>query len=148
VDFSTPSAIVQNVPGRIRDLVLRPYPWQLQNMSQQLGALGTLVAYLVLVLLIRYAVVNGRRGIALIAPVLYPAGFLLLAYALSVGNAGTGFRYRTHLVLLGLAAAVVLREHARRSPAPARALESADSTVNASAIRRPQHQPRWDPIKS
>ncbi len=147
VDFSTPSAIARNIPIRIRDLVLRPYPWQLQNTSQQLGALGTLVAYVVLALLFRYAAATGRRGLGVIAPILYPAGLLLVAYALTVGNAGTGFRYRTHLVLLGLAAAVVLRDYARRSPAPARALESADGTVKPSVIQRPQHRPLWDPIK-
>jgi hypothetical protein len=37
--------------------------------------------------------------------------FLLIAYSLSAGNAGTGFRYRSHLVTLGIAAVVVLREH-------------------------------------
>jgi hypothetical protein len=41
---------------------------------------------------------------------LYPILFLAVAYALSAGNAGTGFRYRTHLVLLSVAAVVVLRQ--------------------------------------
>jgi hypothetical protein len=34
-----------------------------------------------------------------------------VAYSLSAGNAGTGFRYRTHLVVLAIAMLVVLREH-------------------------------------
>jgi hypothetical protein len=38
--------------------------------------------------------------------------FLLVAYALAVGNAGTGFRYRTHLVTLAIAAMAILREQA------------------------------------
>ena len=43
------------------------------------------------------------------APILYPLTFLLIAYALSAGNAGTGFRYRTHIVTLSLAMLIVLR---------------------------------------
>jgi hypothetical protein len=56
--------------------------------------------------------------------VLYPLTFLLMAYALSAGNAGTGFRYRTHLVTLSLAMLIILRTAvlARATPrvAPAR----------------------------
>jgi hypothetical protein len=37
--------------------------------------------------------------------------FLLVAYSLSVGNAGTGFRYRTHLVTLAVGAMAILRQH-------------------------------------
>ena len=43
---------------------------------------------------------------ALVAPMF----FLLIAYALSAGNAGTGFRYRTHIVVLGGAMLMALRE--------------------------------------
>ena len=118
VDFSTRSDLVRNLPARVRDVVLRPYPWQVENTSQRLGALGTLVVLCSLVLLVRYARRNSGRALAYTAPFAYPAVFLLMAYALSVGNAGTGFRYRTHLVLLGLATLVVLREHALRTQAP------------------------------
>ena len=34
----------------------------------------------------------------------------MVAYALSAGNAGTGFRYRSHLVTLAIAAMAILRE--------------------------------------
>jgi hypothetical protein len=112
VDFSSRSDLVTHLPQRIRDVVLRPYPWQLANTSQQLGAIGTLVVLVALFLLVRYLRRNRGRILAVAAPFIYPAFFLLVAYALSVGNAGTGFRYRTHLVLLGLATLVVLRERA------------------------------------
>ncbi|MEA2298009.1 MAG: hypothetical protein QOF77_945 [Solirubrobacteraceae bacterium] len=111
VDYSTRSAIITNLPIRISDLVLRPYPWQLANTSEQLGVLGTLVAFATLVALLRYGMLARRSLVRLVGPLLYPLGFLLIAYALSVGNAGTGFRYRSHLVTLGLAVAVVLREY-------------------------------------
>ncbi len=114
VDFSSRSDLVTNLPTRIRDVVLRPYPWQLANTSQQLGAIGTLVVLAALYLLVGYVRRNRGHILEVTAPFLYPAFFLLVAYALSVGNAGTGFRYRTHLVLLGLAMLVVLREHALR----------------------------------
>jgi hypothetical protein len=111
VDYSTRSAIITNLPIRIGDLLLRPYPWQLANTSEQLGVLGTLVAFAVIAALVRYGVRARREVVRLAGPLLYPLGFLVIAYALSVGNAGTGFRYRSHVVTLGLAIAVVLREY-------------------------------------
>ena len=114
VDFSSRTGVVTNLPIRIRDILLKPYPWQLQNTAQRLGAIGTMVALAALFLLIRYLRRNFGRIMTIAGPVLYPAFFLTLAYALSVGNAGTGYRYRTHLVVLGLATLVILREHAKR----------------------------------
>jgi hypothetical protein len=120
VDLSTRAAILQNLPRRMRDLIVRPYPWQLGNWSQRLGAVGTLVAYAILLLLLRYAWLNRGAVFARAGPVLYPLLFMLAAYSLSVGNAGTGFRYRSHLVMLAIAAMVILREHARPAPTIAR----------------------------
>lgn len=115
VNFSSRGAILTNLPKRIRDLLLEPYPWQLGDTSQRFGAVGTLVAYVVLLLLIRYAWANRGAVFGRAGPVLYPLFFLLVAYSLSVGNAGTGFRYRTHLVTLAVGAMVILREHARQA---------------------------------
>ena len=111
VDFSTRGAILKNLPKRIRDVILKPYPWQLGDSSQRFGALGTMVAYAVLLLLLRYAWLSRGSILSRAAPLLYPLLFLLIAYSLSAGNAGTGFRYRSHLVTLGIAAMVILREH-------------------------------------
>ena len=115
VDYSERGAVFTNLPKRMYDVVVRPYPWQLANSSQQLGAVGTLVALTGLFLLIRAAWRRRGQVLALSAPLLYPMVFLLMAYALSAGNAGTGFRYRTHIVTLGFAMLFVLRE-----PVPAR----------------------------
>ena len=112
VNFSTRGAIIKNLPKRIRDLIVEPYPWQLSDTSQRFGALGTLFAYVVLFFLIRYAWLSRGAVFDRTAPLLYPLLFLLVAYSLSVGNAGTGFRYRTHLVTLAVAAMVILRERA------------------------------------
>jgi hypothetical protein len=112
LDFSTRGAVVRNLPVRVFDLVFKPYPWQLQDTSQQLGALGSLVALVVLLLLVSHAWRSRGHILARTAPILYPFLFLTVAYALSAGNAGTGFRYRTHLVVLGVAMLAVLRANA------------------------------------
>jgi hypothetical protein len=124
VDFSTRGAIVTNLPQRIYDLLVRPYPWQLGSTSQQVGVAGTLIALSVLAMLLRYALRVRGRVFAVAGPLLYPMVFLMLAYALSVGNAGTGFRYRTHLITLAICTLMLLRERVSEdaaSLAPARA---------------------------
>jgi hypothetical protein len=113
VDVSSRGAVITSLPLKIRELVLQPYPWQLHDTSQAFGSIGTLFAYAVMVLFIRYAWicrgdVFGRAG-----PLLYPLLFELIAYSVTVGNAGTGFRYRSHLVTLGICSMAVLREAAR-----------------------------------
>lgn len=110
VNYSSRGKVFANLPKRIRDVLVRPYPWQVGNASQQLGAVGSLFALTCLILLVGAA--WRRRGdvLALSGPILYPMIFLLVAYALSAGNAGTGFRYRTHIVVLGFAMLMALRE--------------------------------------
>ena len=110
VDYSSRGKVFANLPKRVLDVLVRPYPWQVSNPSQQLGAVGSLFALAVMLLLI--GAVWKRRGevLALSGPILYPMLFLLMAYALSAGNAGTGFRYRTHIIVLGIAMLMALRE--------------------------------------
>ena len=127
VDFSTRGAVIRNLPQRVFDLAVRPYPWQLEDTGQRLGALGSLVALAVFGLLLIYAWRSRGKVLARTAPILYPLLFLLVAYALSAGNAGTGFRYRTHLVVLAVAMLVVLREHVLRSQTTAAAVSSFES---------------------
>ena len=138
VDFSNRGAVIRNLPQRVLDLVVRPYLWQLQDTSQRLGALGSLVALAVLLPLLVYAWRSRGQVLARTAPILYPLLFLLVAYALSAGNAGTGFRYRTHLVVLSVAMLVVLREHVLRSR-----VDPADVSSLASAP--PRAEPRQSP---
>ncbi len=142
VDFSNRGAVIANLPRRVRDVVLRPYPWQLQNASQRLGAAGTLVAFAGLLALLRYAWRNRGHVLERTAPLLYPLVFLLIAYSLSAGNAGTGFRYRMHLVTLGLAVMVILREHALGAAAAARQPAVRDSRP----VRRAEAEPRPEPL--
>ena len=112
--------MITNLPQRMFDLIFRPYPWQLHDTSQRLGAIGTLIAVGGFFALLGYAWRSRRNALRLTAPLLYPFLFLLVAYSLSAGNAGTGFRYRSHLVLLGAGMLIILREHllARKAREP------------------------------
>lgn len=98
VDFSTRGAIVVNLPRRIPDVLLRPFPWQLGSLSQGIGLFGTVAAYLVFFFLVREAMRRRGEIMTRAGPLIYLGFFLLTAYSLSAGNAGTAFRYRTQIV--------------------------------------------------
>jgi hypothetical protein len=121
VDFSSRTSIIEHLPLRIRDLLMKPYPWQLGDWSQRLGAIGDLIVLALLVMLIRYAWRCRGSFLRLTAPLLYPVVMLTIAFSLSVGNAGTGFRYRAHLLIpsIGIFAILWAAQRARaaaRSP--------------------------------
>jgi hypothetical protein len=122
VDFSTRGAIVSNLPKRVFDVLLRPFPWQLGNISQTLGLLGTTSAYLALFFLIRTLIRRRGRIMDRAGPLVYLTFFFLIAYSLSAGNAGTSFRYRVQIVALFICLIATLWSPARqpreeRSPA-------------------------------
>jgi hypothetical protein len=119
VDLSSRSAVITSLPTKIRELLLEPYPWQVSDSSQLFGAVGTLVAYLVLLLLIRYMWLSRGHIFERAGPLIYPLLFEMLAYSVTVGNAGTGFRYRSHLVTLGICAVAVLHAHVQAERAKA-----------------------------
>ena len=138
VNFSTRGQVITNLPQRMFDLIFRPYPWQLSDTSQRLGAVGTVIAVTGFFALLGFAWRARGDVLRLIAPLLFPFLFLLVAYSLSAGNAGTGFRYRSHLVLLGAGMLIILREHvlaakdARQTQAmAAAAVEAAEREVGA-----------------
>ncbi len=126
VDFSTREEVITNLPIRICDVTFRPYVWQLGSASQRLGAIGGLFALAVLAVLIR--TIYRRRGeiFSRAGPLIYLGFFLLVAYALSTGNAGTGFRYRTHLLAIALCLIATMwvwrteRAPQRSAPTPGR----------------------------
>ena len=113
VNYTTPKDVVLNLPRRTFDVVFRPYPWQLGNVNQSLGLLGTLAALATLWFLLLTALASIGHVMRRSAPFVYPALFLLAAFAVTSGNAGSAFRHRTHLVALGVCAVLVLRAHAR-----------------------------------
>jgi hypothetical protein len=112
IDFSSRGAIVVNLPRRMFDLMFRPYPWQIANASQRLGVTESLFVLAMIVLLARAIFYRTGALLSAAGPLIYPAFTLLIAYALAVGNAGTGFRYRTQLILLLVPILAVLRAHA------------------------------------
>jgi hypothetical protein len=108
VDFSTRGAIVAHLPSRALEVLTQPYPWQLQNVSQQVGLVGTAAAYLTLVLLLAELVRSWGSIMARAGPLVYVGAFMLVAYSLAAGNAGTAFRYRAHLLTVAVCLIVTL----------------------------------------
>lgn len=137
VNFSTRGQILVNLPQRIRDLLLRPYPWQLADTSQRFGAIGTLIAYAIFLALLIYGWQSRGQIFGRAGPVLYPFLFMLVAYSLAAGNAGTGFRYRTHLVTLAIAAVAILREQALEARANRRVAATTRSAARAGGQPQP-----------
>lgn len=116
VDFSTRTAVFRNLPRRSLDVLLRPYPWQLGNTSQGLAVLGTAFAYGLILLLISSAIKSRGQIMARAGPFIYLGFFLLIAYSLSAGNAGTAFRYRTQVVAVVICVLVSLWKFGERQP--------------------------------
>lgn len=135
VDYSTLGAVLENLPGRVGDVAFRPFAWQVSNASQQLGMLGTIIVLGALALL-GQALIRSRGAVMERAgPLIYVAGLLLVAYSLSAGNAGTAFRYRTHVLACVLALIVVLRERQR-----------ADSTSRTQVVTLQDGRPFGRPL--
>lgn len=105
VDFSSVTSVASNLDTRVAALLLRPYPWQVANPSQRLAVVGTSVAWVLLLVAFVLLAMRLRSAVVALAPLLYIIVTLTVVYAMSTGNAGTGFRYRTHL-LVALAAMV------------------------------------------
>jgi len=114
VDYSSREKLIVNLPKRIKDVIFRPYLWQTQNTSQQLGAIGTLLVLVCMALLAMALARNRKQIMDMAGPLVYPAAFMLVAYAISAGNAGTAYRYRTHLVGLSVCLVLVLLAHRRQ----------------------------------
>ena len=119
VDYSSRGKLIVNLPKRVLDIATKPYPWQVANASQQLGLLGTMAMLVGFVALLAALFRDGGGIMRRAGPLIYPAFFLLIAYSISAGNAGTAFRYRTHLVAFLLAIVCTLRETHSKSPIPA-----------------------------
>jgi hypothetical protein len=131
VDYSSREKLFLNAPQRIYDVVFKPYPWQTENTSQTLGVLGTLVLFAALVLLAQQLIRNRSAIMQRAGPLIYPMLFMLWAYAISAGNAGTAFRYRTHVVALALCLLVVLREQRQQQEVERRDLRAPPRAVAA-----------------
>jgi hypothetical protein len=92
------TGLAKTVVLRSIDLILRPFPWQTASAAQKAAVAGTLIWY-VLVLLSLWLTL--RQGLD---PRLVPALVLIvcetIGFALTLVDAGEGFRHRVNLVLL------------------------------------------------
>ena len=108
INFSSRTNVIIHLPQRLRDLLVRPYPWQTSDWSQRFGAIGTIIAVALLALLLRFGWICRGSALRRTAPLLYPTLMMTIAYSLSVGNAGTGFRYRAHLIIPAIGMLAIL----------------------------------------
>jgi hypothetical protein len=116
VDYSSRQGVIMDLPRRVRDVLVRPYPWQLGSTKQQIGLIGTMIALATLIWLLGELIRNRGRIMERAGPLLYVGFLLLLAYSLSALNAGTAFRYRTQLVAIALCLIAVLAQDRLREP--------------------------------
>ncbi|MDE3132090.1 MAG: hypothetical protein KGL16_13145 [Acidobacteriota bacterium] len=97
-DVTSGTGLLKTVVLRSIDLVLRPYPWQTASAAQKAAVAGTLIWY---ALVLATAWLTARQGLdqrlltALILIVCETIGF-----ALTLVDAGEGFRHRVNLVLI------------------------------------------------
>jgi hypothetical protein len=124
-NLQLPHATVTNGTGLLQtvalhsiDLVLRPYPWQTASAAQKAAVAGTLIWYVLVLATIWLILRQGLDGR------LVPALILILCetvgFALTLVDAGEGFRHRVNLVLiLAVPLGVLLdRWWTARSPRP------------------------------
>ncbi|MEA2396634.1 MAG: hypothetical protein QOK25_190 [Thermoleophilaceae bacterium] len=122
IDVSTPGHLISNLPVRLGGFLFQPFPWQVGDTSQRFGVLGTSVAWVLLATLVVLAIARRRVLVTRAPPLVYMFLAVTVAYALSTGNAGTGFRYRTHVLVAVCALVCVLmpeRVSRRAAPVPA-----------------------------
>jgi hypothetical protein len=92
------SGLLRTVISRSVDLVVKPYPWQTGSAAQKAAVAGTLVWY---VLVLVTAALTLRQGLdGPLVPVLILVLCEVIGFALTLVDAGEGFRHRVNLVLL------------------------------------------------
>jgi hypothetical protein len=100
VDLTSPSGLAAGVPQRLYDFFAKPYPWQLANVEQRLGAMGTVITWALALLVLAVLVRNYRFMLSRGWPIIYIMGCLVVGYALTTTNSGTGFRHRVHFIVV------------------------------------------------
>ena len=95
---TTGSGLLKTVVLRSVDLMLRPYPWQTASAAQQVAVAGTLIWY---VLVLATAWLTFRQGLdGRLVPALILIVCATIGFALTLVDAGEGFRHRVNLVLI------------------------------------------------
>jgi Dolichyl-phosphate-mannose-protein mannosyltransferase len=95
---TTGSGLLKTVVLRSVDLMLRPYPWQTASAAQDVAVAGTLIWY---VLVLATAWLTFRQGLdGRLVPALILIVCATIGFALTLVDAGEGFRHRVNLVLI------------------------------------------------
>ncbi len=146
VDVTTSEGLARMLVTRSADFTLRPYPWEIANLSQKLGSTGTLIwLALALGLIGTLALFRARRTPVLIY-VIYLSLVQLFVYVVTLNNAAQGYRHRIHLLLLVAAAvAIAWRRLPESSVAkwPALARRAGVERVGARVTQAIAWRPRW-----
>lgn len=98
VTVTSAGGLLKTVVWRSLDLLLRPFPWQTHSAAQQVAVVGTLVWYALVLLALLLTIRQGLDG--RLAPVLILVACETVGFALTLLDAGEGFRHRVNLVLL------------------------------------------------
>lgn len=104
-NLSLPHATVTNAGGLLKtvilhslDLVVRPFPWQTASAAQKVAVAGTLIWYAFVLVTLLLTI---RQGLdERLVPVLILIACEAVGFALTLVDAGEGFRHRVNLVLL------------------------------------------------
>lgn len=92
------SGLLKTVVLRSLDLILRPYPWQTASAAQKAAVVGTLIWY---ALVLATAWLTLRQGLdGRLVPALILIACETVGFALTLVDAGEGFRHRVNLVLI------------------------------------------------
>jgi hypothetical protein len=100
-----PHASVTNAGGLLRtivsrsvDLLIRPYPWQTHSAAQKVAVAGTLIWYVLMIVTLLLMLRQGIDG--RLVPALILIACETVGFALTLVDAGEGFRHRINLVLI------------------------------------------------
>jgi hypothetical protein len=92
------SGLLKTVVLHSLDLVLRPYPWQTGSAAQKAAVAGTLIWYLLVLMTLGLTM---RQGLdARLVPALILIVCETVGFALTLVDAGEGFRHRVNLLLI------------------------------------------------
>jgi hypothetical protein len=90
--------LLKTVILRSIDLLVRPFPWQTASAAQKAAVAGTLIWYLLVLLTLWLTI---RQGLdQRLVPVLILIVCETIGFALTLVDAGEGFRHRINLILL------------------------------------------------
>lgn len=92
------SGLLKTVVLHSLDLILRPYPWQVGSAAQKVAVAGTLIWYMLVLVTLLLTLLRGLD--ARLVPALILIACETVGFALTLVDAGEGFRHRVNLLLI------------------------------------------------